>query len=431
MRGSQLSETDFLTWRLQQNPILRPTIVAVLILDSAPGWDRLVGAVDRATRAVPEFRSKLVGGRLGLRPPHWVPDLGFDLSWHLREVRTHRPVDVSVALEFARVEAMAVFDRARPLWRAQLLEGPDGATAALVLTVHHTLTDGVGGMRMLSAMCGGEGEAAGHRSNTGPAAGATRSGTAHHVRSVRGAATAVASLARLVKPVLSTLSPVMTERGTGRRLAVLEVPAEQLRRSAHTAGCTINDAFLTAVLLGLRRYHDQHGASVDQLRVTMPISLRATDDPVGGNRISLARFVVPADIADASDLMRAVDKTVSAQRNEPGVHYSGAAAAVLNRVPIRLISSMLEHIDFVASDVPGSPVPQFLAGARIDRLYAFSPTLGASFNITLTTNTGICGVGLNADTAAVPDLPALRDCVAAGFDAVLRVGRDPGETDQT
>ncbi|MFJ2838431.1 wax ester/triacylglycerol synthase domain-containing protein [Nocardia sp. NPDC087230] len=429
MRGSRLSETDFLTWRLQQNPILRPTIVAVLILDSAPGWDRLVGAVERATRAVPEFRSKLVGERLGLRPPHWVPDQAFDLSWHLREVRTHRPVDASVALEFARAEAMAVFDRARPLWRAQLIQGPDDGTAALVLTVHHTLTDGVGGMRMLSAMC--DGEAAGHRSDTGPAAGATRSGPAHRVRSVRGAATAVTSLARLVKPVLSTLSPVMTERSTGRRLAVLDLPAEQLRRSAHTAGCTINDAFLTAVLLGLRRYHDQHGATVDRLRVTMPISLRATDDPLGGNRISLARFVVPADIADATDLMLAVDTAVSAQRNEPGVHYSGAAAAVLNRVPIRLISSMLEHIDFVASDVPGSPVPQFLAGARIDRLYAFSPTLGASFNITLTTNTGICGVGINADTAAVPDLPALRDCVAAGFDAVLRVGRDSGETDQT
>ncbi|MFC4126391.1 wax ester/triacylglycerol synthase domain-containing protein [Nocardia rhizosphaerae] len=421
MRGSRLSQTDFLTWRLQRNPILRPTIVAVLLLDAAPDRDRLAAAIERGTRAVPEFRGLLVGGRAGLRPPRWVPDRAFDLAWHVRCDEQARPVELTSVLEFAGVEAMTAFDPGRPLWRARLLASRGGGRAALVLTVHHCLTDGVGGIRMLATMCA-EGRAGTapappgeRRHNPAPSSAAP----ARPLRSVRGGAATVGSLARLVRPAVTTLSPVMTERGVGRALAVLDIPADRLRHSAHAAGCTMNDAFLTAVLLGLGRYHLGHGASVDRLRVTMPISLRGADDPLGGNRISLARFVVPLNIADPTALMRAVDTVVGAQRNEPAIPFSGAVAAVLSRVPVPLISGMLEHIDFVASDVPGSPLPQYLAGARIERLYAFSPTLGASFNVTLTTHAGTCCIGLNADTAAVPDVRTLSDCVAGGFDAVL------------
>lgn len=59
-----------------------------------------------------------------------------------------------------------------------------------------------------------------------------------------------------------------------------------------------NDAFLAAVGAGLRRYHERHGTSVDKLRVTMPISIRRPEHPIGGNRITLMRFKVPVGIVD-------------------------------------------------------------------------------------------------------------------------------------
>ncbi|WP_189027071.1 wax ester/triacylglycerol synthase domain-containing protein [Nocardia rhizosphaerihabitans] len=438
---SHLSQTDLLTWRLQENPILRPTIVAVLKLDSEPEWERLVDTIDRGTHAVAEFRSLLVGAPFGLAPPRWVRDPEFELSWHLRRGATAHPSDLHAVLEFAAVEAMTAFDLGRPLWRATLLKGVDGNGSALVLTVHHSLTDGVSGVRILTEMCARDrtgtdfGRPSDSSSKTADrSSGATpwlrisRSlravfrGLFHPVRSARDGAALAASLARLIRPVTTTLSPVMTERSTGRRLSVFDIPAEPLHRVASAAHCTMNDAFLTAVLLGLRSYHDRHDAPLQRLRVTMPISLRAPADRLGGNRISLSRFVVPVDITDPAELMRAVDTAVDAQRHERAVPLSGAVAAVLNRVPIRLIADMLEHVDFVASNVPGSPVPLYLAGARIDRVYAFSPTLGTSFNITLTTHAGRCCVGINADTAAVTDLASLTDCLAAGFDTVLRLG---------
>ncbi|MFI2472866.1 wax ester/triacylglycerol synthase domain-containing protein [Nocardia xishanensis] len=440
---SHLSQTDLLTWRLQENPILRPTIVAVLKLDKEPDWDRLVLAVDRGTRAVKEFRSRLVGVPLGLAPPRWVPDPEFELSWHLRRGAAGYTSDS--VLEFAAVEAMTAFDLGRPLWRSTLLTGADGASA-LVLTVHHSLTDGVSGVRILAEMCdldragtdrSGPSESspvnAGGSSGTTPwqrISGPLRAvprGLFHPLRSARGGAALAASVARLIRPVTSTLSPVMTERGTGRGLSVFDIPAEPLHRVANAAHCTMNDAFLTAVLLGLRAYHGRHDARLCQLRVTMPISLRTATDRLGGNRITLTRFLLPVDITEPAEMMRAVDTAVEAQRHERAIPFSGAVAAVLNRVPIRFIADMLEHVDFVASNVPGSPVPLYLAGARIDRVYAFSPTLGASFNITLTTHAGRCCLGINADTAAVPDLADLTDCLAAGFDTVLRLGIEKSE----
>ena len=44
--------------------------------------------------------------------------------------------------------ASSPFDRTRPLWEFVVVEGLDGGRAAMVQKLHHTITDGEGGMRM-------------------------------------------------------------------------------------------------------------------------------------------------------------------------------------------------------------------------------------------------------------------------------------------
>ena len=51
-------------------------------------------------------------------------------------------------LEIARKIGMAAFDPARPLWEFTLVEGLADGGAALVLKVHHSLTDGIGGIQV-------------------------------------------------------------------------------------------------------------------------------------------------------------------------------------------------------------------------------------------------------------------------------------------
>ena len=54
--------------------------------------------------------------------------------------------------------------------------------------------------------------------------------------------------------------------------------------------------------------------------------------------------------------------------------------------------------------------------------YPFAPTIGSAVNITLMSHTTHCCIGINADSAAVPDLPVLVDAMAEGYGEVLAVG---------
>ncbi|WP_169810583.1 wax ester/triacylglycerol synthase domain-containing protein [Nocardia arthritidis] len=448
-----MSQSDLFSWNMERDPVLRSTIVSLLVLDTEPDWDRLLRTMDRGTRVVPRLRHRLVATPLGLAPPRWALDPDFDLSWHVRRAALPAPANMPALLEFARTEAMTGFDPARPLWRSTLLSGLNGAGCALVLTVHHSLTDGIGGIRIATSLLDFDRAGTDHGHPPEPLddhVGALRDIAAWNLsvgsdllrsgmrsasptawralrnpaRVVREGAALANSLFRLARPITTTLSPVMTRRSLGRRVAVLDVPLEDLRRTARAADCTLNDAFLTAVVIGLRVYHARHGAALEQLRVTMPISLRTPDDPLGGNRITLARFALPVGIADTTDLMRAVDVAVRGWRGEPAIPLSGAVAAALNRLPAGLLTEMLKHVDFVASNVPGSPVPLYIAGARIDRMYSFGPTIGTAVNVTLTSHAGTCYVGINVDTAAIPDAETLTECLTAGFGAVLALNRE-------
>ncbi|WP_228830346.1 wax ester/triacylglycerol synthase domain-containing protein [Nocardia beijingensis] len=450
-RESHMSQSDLFSWNMERDPVLRSTIVSVLVLDSEPDPDRLMRTMDRGSRVVPRLRHRLVVAPFGLAPPRWALDPDFDLSWHVRRIALAEPATMSGVLEFARTEAMTGFDPARPLWRATLLSGLDGAASVLVLTVHHSLTDGIGGIQIATALldfdrtgtdrglpgdpldnhAGALRDIVTWNASVGSEllAGGIRAmpqtawrALGNPARALREGTALASSLVRLARPITTTFSPVMTQRSLGRRLAVLDVPLARLRDAAQAAGCTLNDAYLTAVVIGLRKYHHRHGAVLDRLRVTMPISLRTPDDPLGGNRITLARFALPAGSMETADLMRAVGAAVAGWRREPAIPLSGAVAATLNRLPAGLLTGMLKHVDFVASNVPGSPVPLYIAGARIDRMYAFGPTIGTAVNVTLTSHAGTCYIGINADTAAIPDTEALTECLTAGFATVLEFG---------
>src|SRR5262249_36112635 len=83
--------------------------------------------------------------------PRWAVEQSFDLDFHLRRTRLPQPGTTRQLLEALQPMATTSFDRARPLWEFMLfegLQGPDGERAALAMKVHHSVTDGVGGMEL-------------------------------------------------------------------------------------------------------------------------------------------------------------------------------------------------------------------------------------------------------------------------------------------
>jgi diacylglycerol O-acyltransferase len=444
---------DAFTWYMERDPALRATIVTVLGLDRAPDAARLTARSRRLVRELPMFRQRVVEPPLRLDTPRWTIDDDFDLSCHIRWESLPSWEDV---MELARRDAMTPFDRAHPLWKATVVEGLPEGRAAVVMKLHHALTDGVGGMELALLLFDdrrrvaiddpvpdpGDGE---HPSTAGLVGDAlvddaqralhTASRLLGGVvptavralrsprRAARDAVGLVTSVARTVRPVFRPGSPVLTDRHLGRELAALEVPIDDLRRAGAAAGGTLNDAFMAGVAGGLRRYHAHHGAPTGNLWVTLPINLRTAEDPLGGNRITLQRLVLPAGETDPIAQMRAVHEACARARNEPAVPYTDAIAGSLNLLPAAIVGSMLKHVDVVASNVPGFSTRSYLAGAEVLSYHAFGPTIGAALNVTLLSYRDTCFLGMTIDTAAARDPAVLVDCLRQAFDEIRAVAR--------
>ncbi|MGH9027812.1 MAG: WS/DGAT domain-containing protein, partial [Acidimicrobiia bacterium] len=234
------------------------------------------------------------------------------------------------------------------------------------------------------------------------------------------------SLARFLAPAFTPRSPLMRGRSLDRRLGTLEIDLDDLQRAAKTGGGTLNDAFVAGVAGGLARYHEEHGAPAPDLRMTMPINLRAdADTTAGGNRFTPARFPIPLTIDDPIERMQTIRALVQHIRQEPAVGMSNSLAAVLDRLPqiatTALFGSLLKGADFVTSNVPGAPFPVYLSGAQLTRMYAFAPTAGAAANVTLLSHLGTCCIGVLTDTAAVPDNDRFVACIGDGLAEVTSI----------
>lgn len=450
-----MRDTDAFTWYMEADPLLRSTIVSVMVLEGRPDEEILLQRAERASRLSPGFRDKVVEIPLRLANPRWVVDPDFDLRFHIRHLAVPPPGTVGQVFEFACQTGMAGFDRERALWESTLIEGLEGGHTALVMKLHHALTDGIGGMEMAKYLFDlepGGGEATGPmpdpptpeqlstvdlvrdalQHNVTRAAnlsqafvrerrGAMRHALRHPAGTLTDTLDLARSVARTVRPVNITLSPVMQNRRLAWHYDAFLVSLDGLRRAAHAVGLSLNDAFLGALSGGLLRYHELHSAAVDELRLTMPISVRMPDDPVGGNRITLMRFKVPTSLHDPVERMRRIDELCLVARREHAIPYTNAIAAVLNTLPRSYVGGMLKHVDFVASDVPGIDVPIYLAGARVAEWYAFGPTIGAALNVTLVSYNGTCYIGVNADTGAIPDVDAMLGCLRAGFREIIEL----------
>src|SRR5512139_3730545 len=75
-----VGDMDAVMWGIEDDPVLRQTMTAVLVLDQAPDRRVLWERMEHATRSLPPFRHKLVTTPLRLSTPRWLVDRNFDLS---------------------------------------------------------------------------------------------------------------------------------------------------------------------------------------------------------------------------------------------------------------------------------------------------------------------------------------------------------------
>lgn len=458
----RMSDADALMWNIEKDPLLRSTILTVMVFDRPLDRDRLHRRIDRVSRLIPRLRQRVRGHTLSIAPPRWDVDPNFDLHYHLRFMRVAGAGTLREVFDIAAPMAMQGFDRARPLWEFTVIEGLDGDRSALITKVHHAITDGVGGVKILMAMLDLEVDADedGDEVHLPPAPDAVTTNEPQRVvdalsyegrRQMGNATKALSSLVReatrvrhdplgagidvlstagsvvrMVAPAGEPLSPLMVDRSLSVRFDTLQVPLGAMKKASKLVGGRLNDAFVGGVTGGLARYHRRMGVEVDKLRMTMPINVRsAATATVAGNQFAPARFPVPVAIDDPIARMNAVRELMEEQRREPALGLTDLMAGVLNRLPTTattgIFGSMLRGVDFVTSNVPGPPIPVYLAGALLERQIAFGPMTGAAANITLLSYLDDLNIGVNTDPLAVTEPDLLLECLTDAFDEIVRL----------
>ncbi|WP_019877527.1 wax ester/triacylglycerol synthase domain-containing protein [Sporichthya polymorpha] len=448
---------EALMWRVEDASPVRSTCVGIELLDGTPNWNAVVETHHRLTRLIPRLRHRVVSPPMGLAPPRWAEDPNFDLHYHLR--RTRLPDDAGWAglLAAAEKAAMRGFDRARPPWEAVLYEGMPDGKSAYVLKLHHSISDGLGIMKLLTYLH----PPAGLETPVGPEltprpnkvmtpldalrahavegalgtpdvlrkAGSTAlRALSNPPESVRSSVRYTSSLKRVLSPPAAEPSPLLAERSTNWRFAALDVDFAALRAAAKTVGASINDAYLAALLGGYRLYHEAMGVPPQPVPIAIPMSLRPAEAANGGNEIASARLAGPMEIVDPAKRMLEIGDQVRRARAEPARNNLSVIAPAIARLPAGVIAQiaggMTRANDLQASNVPGPRVEVHLAGVRVERLYGYAPLPGCPAMITLATHGPVACVGVNYDAASFTDPETFVRSLVGGFDEVLRVGGD-------
>jgi diacylglycerol O-acyltransferase len=448
----RLTPFETLMWRTEVNPMLRSTGVLMEVLDSIPDRERVVAAHEWGSRLLAPLRHRVVTDALGIGSPRWVVDKDFDLSYHLRFVRLPEPGTLDQAVEVAQALAMAPFDRSRPLWEAVVLDGLADGRAVYLLKLHHSIADGQGTVQMFDILHGTSADpgraralpvpAPEHTTGTSIAIDTLASLPGRLVREsvalgqrvatgvislspdkVRDAARYAESLGRMLGPPPARGSILLEQRSLNRRFGIIELPLADLRAAGKASGGTVNDAFLAGLVGGMRRYHEHHGIDVGELTLAFPISLRRLEDPPGSNRFAGARILAPIAEADPRKRMKIIGKRTGVARAERAIGFMDAVSPVLSRMPAPLVARMTEQmtrsIDLQASNVRGLERTAYIAGAQVERTYAFGAAPGPAVMVTLLSYTGICCITVNVNAAAVPDHELLVRCMREGLDEVV------------
>ena len=451
VEAKRLSGWDFATWRMAtDDPVMRSTMIGLLVLESSPDWAQLTERFDRATRLAPVLRSRVVEGPIGLQTPRLVVDPNFDLSFHMRRFSMPKGSTWADVLEDSRRQSMADFDRDRPLWRATLLEGLPGGRAALIMKLHHAIADGQGAVQLGLALFDftEEGAELGPMpeapepavlDTTGFLEAVIRNNVGWVARTaedaIRGlgpltmdavknpgdlisrARRTAGSVMRFTRVPFGPLSPIMQQRSINYHFDTIDMDFAAYRAAAKRRNRSVNDLFLAAISVGMHRYHERMGRPVDELRMNMPISLRSTGDDAA-NSVTIARFEIPISNA-IDDVLEAAAQTVRNWRAEPALRLADNLAEFSRFLPPELLSAAAQTSDLTASNVPGVPVPVWIGGAKIERMYPLVATIGAAINITMLTYAGVASIGISTDDAAVDDRDELVRSLRYGFREVI------------
>ncbi len=452
------------TFLYMETPTTPMHVLGVLLLDTstmtggAP-YDRIRELLEARIHLMPAFRRRLVPVPLDLAHPLWIEDPDFDLENHLRRMGVPPPGDLRTLADAVGQIAGTPLDRSRPLWEMWVMEGLTGNRVAVVTKVHHSTMDGTTGADLMVHLLDLTPQVAptappekpftGERppSDLRLLAGGLLNQASSPVRLTRQLLKTAGQLPGTVAtlfrrsdgggPTLPFTGPRMRFSGAltqHRSVAFGGASLDDLKTIKAAFGGKVNDVVLAVAAHALRDYLDWLGELPDRpLLAACPISVKGEGDRQRDAANQISSMLVPLPVHEPDPVRRLALIVESTKRSKEVARAVGAEALQdwsdffaprLFTLGMRLYSSLrvgnlhppMQNV--IVSNVPGPPIPLYVAGGQVLAIYPMGPLLpGAGVNITILSNQGSVDMGIIADRETVPEVWR----IAEGLEEGVRV----------
>ena len=385
-------------------------------------------------RQVPH-RAPTPGGR-----PVWVDDPSFDIEQHVLATSVPSPGREAELLATTELLIEGLLDRSRPLWEMWLLTGLAGRRWAVLLKVHHSVTDGLGMLRIAQALFDTSPDATaarvrGWKPSAAPSWGRlSAAAAAATARRLWIASTALShpiwlaeSLSGLVTTVASVTGRTWTGRrarlnrpiGPRRRLAVVRLDLASVKRVAHAHAVKVNDVVLELAAAGIRRAMVSRGEPLAgvSLRALMAVNPPADAVPGSRNRAGSVIVSLPLEPASSCDRLRSVSGDSRRARRWQRAGVVERSGVLAMRVGLgRFLSRHQRLVDLAVSNLKGPTEPLYVAGCRMVDAIPITPISGnVTIDFCALSYAGHFDICVLADAASWPDLPVVARAIRAGW----------------
>ncbi|HEX6760716.1 MAG TPA: wax ester/triacylglycerol synthase family O-acyltransferase [Propionibacteriaceae bacterium] len=454
----QLTALD--AWFISESDTQFQHICDIMIFDAeGPGLTlaELRSVVEQRLHLLGPLRRRLVEVPFGIDEPYWVEDPDFDLANHLYEESLPAPGgDRELADVTARIAGRRL-DRSRPLWELHLIHGLEGGRTALIKKFHHAAVDGASGLEITGVLLDPTPEL---REVPPP----TEEWRPDPVPSesdmlmlgFKGAARRPMRMLEVQKRLLRNLpepgeairSPTGDQSIDGGFLSAPErevpptpwnqkISAERMVAFGPVAlgdvkdvknkfGVTLNDVVVAVCAGAVRRWLQERDAlPAEPLLVCVPISVRTEEEKTKlGNRVSILVAEFPTHLATPLERVRAAHeamKVAKEEHNAMGANLMGdlgelmmpALQARASRVTASMdLPEEKPRHNLSISNLPGSRVPLYLAGHRLQAHYPIGMVQERQgLMITIASYLNSIGFGLVSEPNLVPDLWHVLDMI--------------------
>ena len=452
-------------WLGMEDPTNLMMVSGILTFDEPIDMDHLRAILNYRFLKFERFRQRVVQPKLPLASPYWETDPNFTLDAHLHRIALPAPGD-QAALQAMASDFMSMpLDFTKPLWQMHVIEN-FGDGCAIMVRLHHCIADGIALTAVLLALTDlspdspwpEPDEATDSLEEDGPFSGAwgalykQASSAARSARKLTGKViqegleTIIAparavdlaiqgtdnalAFSRLVLRSPDPKTIFKGELGVAKRATWSRpLPLKQIKAIKNVTGGTVNDVLMSALAGALRRYLISHGQPVDGLtfRAFVPVNIRSNEEMTQlGNKFSLVFLPLPVGLGDPLDRLNFVRQHMNDLKKSPEIPVAfsilkgiGMSPAELQEVMVTMFGTKATA---VLTNVPGPPIPLYLAGSKITGLMFWVPQSGrVSLGLSILSYAGQVFLGVASDAGLVPDPQTIIDGFYAEYDGLLEL----------